>query len=115
MSIRTTSSTDTRTKRKFRHDFVVEPLAKSFLFDKPGEVYACIRCRWSFAVSGRKFVALDESGRALNGREGSERAITFAEGPCPALAILEDQGVRKDPEPVARPVRPVLSVVRSRI
>jgi hypothetical protein len=68
-----------------RHQFVIESLCKSALFQQKARLYYCIRCEWSFLVCGRKVAVLDEDGSPLIGEESLRRFETFKEGPCPVL------------------------------
>ncbi len=68
-----------------RHQFAIFRNAPNDPFSGRGEMYLCIRCKWSFAVRGRSIASLDESGAPISGKEAQARIATFEEGPCPGF------------------------------
>jgi len=74
--------------RRFRHEFVIGPLFKSPLFDRPARLYHCLGCRWTFLVCSSQVVALDEDSNPILRAKSADRFRTFEDGPCPALATL---------------------------
>lgn len=71
------------------HSFAIGPVEGSDARERSVH-YFCTRCRWSFSLTGRRIVALDDCGRTMIGAEAERRIATFAGGPCPALAILRE-------------------------
>jgi hypothetical protein len=68
-----------------RHEFVIGPLCDSNLASPKARLYYCMRCKWSFLVSGSKVAMRDEDGEPLADEESFRRFRTFEEGPCPVL------------------------------
>ena len=74
-----------RHNRTLRHEFVIGPLYDSNLSPGKARLYYCVKCKWSFLVSGSKVAVLGEDGSPLVGEESLRRFNTFEEGPCPVL------------------------------
>jgi hypothetical protein len=81
--------------RNLRHEFLFGSLSKSPIVSRAARVYYCIRCKWHFLVCEKRIAALDENGYPLGGAEGYERFKTFGDGPCPALAEINDAALRE--------------------
>ena len=79
-----------------RHEFAINKIGESRPFERNAELYFCIRCGWEFLVKGRWVAALDTDGEALDGEGGRSRVGTFADGPCPALAVMNGGGERPE-------------------
>jgi hypothetical protein len=75
-------------QRALRHEFAIGPLHQNPLFQRKARLYYCIRCKWSFLVSGTTVVALDKKGNPLAGAESANRVRTFAQGPCPRVVAF---------------------------
>jgi hypothetical protein len=74
-----------------RHEFAIGPLREHPLFKSKARQYYCIRCEWTYLVSGATVVVLDGNGSPLAGDEGTKRFNTFALGPCPVLEALTSE------------------------
>jgi hypothetical protein len=70
-----------------RHSFAIEALPKPGRLKSRPYLYTCVRCKWRFRLNDRfgSIVTLDGNGQPLSEPENSERAATFASGPCPAF------------------------------
>jgi hypothetical protein len=71
-----------------RHEFVIGPLRRHFLFEHEARQYYCIRCKWTVLISGSKVVVLDKHGSPLADSETLERFGASYVGPCPVLKAL---------------------------
>jgi hypothetical protein len=73
-----------------RHSFAIEALPKGEGSKSPPYLYMCVRCKWTFRVNDRpgSIFSIDQTGQPLAEPENSQRAATFAVGPCPALKGL---------------------------
>jgi hypothetical protein len=71
-----------------RHEFVIGPLRRHFLFEHEARQYYCIRCNWTVLMSGARAVVLDEHGNPLADGETLQRFGASYVGPCPVLKAL---------------------------
>jgi hypothetical protein len=71
-----------------RHEFVIGPLRRHFLFEHEARQYYCTRCKWTVLISGSKVVVLDKHGSPLADGETLQRFGASYVGPCPVLKAL---------------------------